>query len=84
MGTTITLPSLDTPQKTVSGWAIQLPSEFAQSVGVADGSMALLHARDGNIDIEILPPLDPEIMASVLQACDEMQETFAEMKRLGD
>ena len=84
MSATFTLPLLDTPQKTGQGWAIQLPREFAESLGVAEGSLALLHARSGNIDIEILPPLDPEIAASVLQACDEMQETFAEMKQLGD
>lgn len=84
MSATVTLPPLDTPQQTAQGWAIQLPRDFAATLGVAEGSLALLNARNGNIDIEILPPLDPEIVASVLQACDEMQETLAEMKRLGD
>ena len=74
----------DAPQKTGQGWVIDIPSEFAQELGVAKGSIALLHARQGQIEVEILPPPSPELEASVQRVFTKYKNAFEEMKRLGD
>jgi hypothetical protein len=73
----------DAPQKTGQGWVIDIPSEFAQELGVTEGSMALLPARQGQIEVEILPP-SPELEASVQRVFTKYNDAFEEMKRLGD
>ncbi len=47
---------VQTFHKTTTGWVINLPSEFARELGVAEGSAARLQARNGQIEAEILPP----------------------------
>ncbi|MEW6129057.1 MAG: hypothetical protein AB1757_18610 [Acidobacteriota bacterium] len=74
----------NTPQKTGQGWVIDIPPAFAQELGVAEGSIALLHARQGQIEVEILPPPTPELEAAVQRIQAKYQEVFEELKRLGD
>lgn len=74
----------DAPQKTGQGWVIDIPSEFALELGVTEGSIALLHARQGQIEVEILPPPSPELEASVRRVFTKYKDAFEEMKRLGD
>ena len=50
---------VQTFHKTTTGWVINLPSEFARELGVAEGSAACLQARNGQIEAEILPPVAP-------------------------
>ncbi len=71
------------PKKTERGWVIDIPSEMAQALGVAEGAVALLYADDGIIKAEVLPPPPPDLIASVLEGCDEFDEAFREMKRRG-
>jgi hypothetical protein len=78
------MSSILTPQKTAMGWVIEIPKEMTRALGVAEGSLAVLHAKDGNIDIEILPPPSPELVESVRETYEEFKEAFEEMKRLGD
>jgi hypothetical protein len=73
-----------TPQKTDLGWVIEVPPEIARSLGVAEGSFAVLSAKDGRIEVEILPTPTPELIQSVRETCEEFKEAFDEMKRLGD
>ena len=72
------------PQKTGRGWIIEVPSEMAAAMGVDKGSVIVLYPHEGGMSYEILPPLSPDMQASVLQTCEEFKEAFAEMKRLGD
>jgi hypothetical protein len=72
-----------TPQKTNLGWVIEVPYEMAQALGVAEGSLAVLHAKDGSIEVEILPP-SPELEESALRIYEKYKDAFEEMKRLGD
>jgi bifunctional DNA-binding transcriptional regulator/antitoxin component of YhaV-PrlF toxin-antitoxin module len=74
-----------TPKKAGRGWIIEVPAEMAQAMGVAEGSVIVLYpSAEGGMSYEVLPPLSPDIEASVLQTCDEFREAFEEMKRLGD
>lgn len=73
-----------TPQKTDLGWVVEIPPEIARALGVADGSLAVLHPQDGSLEVEILPPPSPELKAEVRRICEELGETFEELKRLGD
>jgi hypothetical protein len=72
------------PEKTGRGWIMDIPPEMAKALGVAEGSVIVLYPREGSMSYEILPPLSPDMQASVLQTCEEFKEAFAEMKRLGD
>lgn len=70
--------------KTDQGWIIKIPDDMVKIMGVPEGSVGVLYPSEGTISIEVLPPLEPDIKASVLQGCEEMREAFEEMKRLGD
>jgi bifunctional DNA-binding transcriptional regulator/antitoxin component of YhaV-PrlF toxin-antitoxin module len=72
------------PQKTGRGWIMEIPAEMAKALGVEEGSVIVLYPREGGMSYEILPPLSPNMQASVLQICEEFKEAFAEMRRLGD
>lgn len=73
-----------TSQKTDLGWVIEIPSEMSQALGVAEGSLAVLHAKASGIEVEILPPPPPELDESVRRIYKKYKEAFEEMKRLGN
>lgn len=73
-----------TPQKTDIGWVIEIPSEMAYTLGVAEGSLAVLHAKASGLEVEILSPPSPELENSVRRIYEKYKEAFEEMKRLGD
>ena len=73
-----------TARKTGRGWIMDLPPEMAQAMGVAEGSLAVLYPQPNGLNYEILPPLPPDMEASVLQTCEQFNQAFLEMKRLGD
>jgi hypothetical protein len=73
-----------TPEKTDRGWVIEIPAEMASAMGVAEGSLAVLHTKAGTFEVEILPPPSPELERSVNRIHEKYKDTFAEMKRLGD
>jgi hypothetical protein len=72
------------PQKTNLGWVVNVPDEIAQELGVSEGTIAVLHAKDGRLEVEILPPPSRELVESVRQTYEQFKEAFDEMKRLGD
>lgn len=73
-----------TIQKSEKGWIIELPDEFAESIGVEKNSIGLLGYQDGRIEVEVLPPPSPELEKSVERIFNKYKEAFEEMKRLGD
>ena len=78
------MSSTTIPQKTDLGWVVDVPNEIAQAIGVAEGSIALLHATEGRLEVEILPPPSKELVESVRQTYKQFKDAFDEMKRLGD
>jgi hypothetical protein len=72
------------PHKAGDSWVIEIPAEMAQAMGVSVGSIAVLHAAQGTIEVEVLPPPSPELEASVLRIHEKYQDSFEEIKRLGD
>ncbi len=57
---------------------------MAKAMGIEEGSVIVLYPRECSMSYEILPPLSPDMKASVLETCEQFKEAFAEMKRLGD
>jgi len=51
---------------------------------VAEGSIAILHAKDGRLEVEMLPPPSKELIESVRHTHEQFKDAFDEMKRLGD
>jgi hypothetical protein len=72
------------PQKTDIGWVVQVPAEIARVLGVAEGSFAVLRAKEGRLEVEILPQPSPELIQSVREACEEFKDAFDEMKGPSD
>jgi 3-deoxy-D-arabino-heptulosonate 7-phosphate (DAHP) synthase len=72
------------PQKTDLGWIIEIPTEMAQSMEVEEGSIAILHAKAGTIEVEVIPPPSKELDRSVNRILGKYSEAFEEMHRLGD
>ena len=71
-------------RKVGDSWVIEIPDEMAQAMGVSPGSLAVLHAGQGAIEVEVLPPPSPELDESVRRIYDKYKDAFEEMKRLGD
>ncbi|HEX4949308.1 MAG TPA: hypothetical protein VFZ34_21725 [Blastocatellia bacterium] len=78
------MSSVMVPQKAKEGWVIELAPDFAEKLGVAIGSIALLNVDNGMISYEILPPPTPEMELEFQTIYADLKDTFAEMKRLGD
>ena len=78
------MSSILTPRKIDLGWVIEIPPEMTRALGVAEGTLAVLHAKAGTIEVEILPPPSPELEQSVRRIYEKYKEAFEEMKRLGD
>ncbi len=78
------MDSTTTPKKTDLGWIVDVPDEIAQALGVPEGSIAILHANEGRLEVEILPPPSEELVKSVRRTSEQFKEAFDEMKRLGD
>lgn len=72
------------PEQTGRGWIMNIPPEMAKALGVEEGSVIVLYPHEGGISYEILPPLSPDMQASILKTCEEFKKALAEMKRLGD
>jgi hypothetical protein len=71
-------------QKSDKGWIIELPDEFAESIGVEKNSIGLLGYKNGKIEVEVLPPPSPELEKSVDRIFNKYKDAFEEMKRLSD
>ena len=78
------MSSTTIPQKTDLGWVVDVPNEIAKALGVADGSIAILHANEGRLEVEILPPPSAELVESARRLNEKYKDAFEEMKRLGD
>lgn len=73
-----------TLQEREDSWAATMPPEMAKRAGVADGSIVVLHLKDGVITTEILPPISEATKQRVRESISKFKEAFDEMKRLGD
>lgn len=73
-----------TPQKSETGWIMEVPVEMAETMKVAPGSFVLLYPKEGTIDMEILPAPSAELMADFERMYDKYKDTCAELERLGD
>lgn len=73
-----------TPEKTDRGWVIEIPTEMALAMGVAEGSLAVLYTKTGTFEVEVLPPPSPDLERSVDRIHEKYKDAFAEIKRLGD
>lgn len=73
-----------TPQKSETGWIMEVPVEMADIMKVAPGSFVLLYPTEGTIDMEILPPPSDELLADFERMYDKYKDVCAELERLGD
>lgn len=72
------------PKKTDIGWIMEIPPDMAKLLKVEAGSIAVLYPTEGELKTEILPAPTVEMKAEFERLFDKYQDTFAELKRLGD
>lgn len=77
------MSSVIIPKKTERGWIIEIDDDFAAELGVAKGSIALMSARNGKIETEILSP-SPGLDKTIDRLAEKYKDYFAEMKKIGD
>jgi len=75
---------IHTPQKTAHGWVVTIPAAMIQLLGVAAGPRTLLTVREHRLEVDILLPPSPELRAEIRSTYEELQDTFAALKRCGD
>ena len=73
-----------TPRKSDLGWIIEIPQEMAEVLNVEPGSIAVLYPREGALETEILPPPSDELEEDFERLFDKYEDTFTELKRIGD
>ncbi len=73
-----------TPRKSDLGWIIEIPAEMAEMLSVEPGSIAVLYPREGALETEILPPPSDELKEDFERLFDKYEDTFAELRRIGD
>lgn len=84
METKVEFMDMQTIKQTEMGWIIEIPDDFAESVGIEKESIGLLQYKNGKIEVEILPPPSPKIKEISERLGEKYKDFFAEMKRLGD
>jgi hypothetical protein len=72
------------PQKSETGWIMEIPSEMAGVMKVAPGSFVLLYPKEGSLDMEILPAPSGELLADFERMYEKYKDTCTELERLGD
>lgn len=77
------MTNMKIPQKTDRGWIVEIDDDFASELGVAKGSIALMNARDGRIETQILSP-SPRLEKSIDRLAEKYKDYFIEMKKIGD
>ena len=83
-GTNLYMSSPTIPQKTTLGWWLTSRTRLLRSLACPKDQIAIIHAKDGRLELEILPPPPNELTESVRQTYEQFKEAFDEMKRLGD
>lgn len=73
-----------TPKKTDLGWVVELPPEMAETMKISPDSIVILYPKEGSLETEILPPPSAELQADFERLVEKYQDTFEELKRLGD
>ncbi len=73
-----------TPQKTETGWIMEVPTEMADIMKVAPGSFVVLYPKEGALETEILPAPSDELLADFERMYEKYKDTCAELERLGD
>lgn len=73
-----------TPKKTDTGWVMEIPPDMAALLHVEPGSFAVLYPTAGELKTEILPAPSAAMRAEFERLFEKYEETFAELKRLGD
>ena len=78
------MESTTTLEKTYSSCVVELTPETQKHLGIAEGSIVILHKKNDGIEVEILPPPSPEFVALSERLHEKYKDVFEELKRIGD
>jgi succinyl-CoA synthetase beta subunit len=78
------MESIKTLEKTYTSCVVELNSETQKQLGIAEGSIVIMHSKNGGIEVEIIPPPSPELAASSRRLHEKYKDVFEELKRIGD
>lgn len=73
-----------TEKNAITCTIIDLPPDIAAALQVSPDARAMLTVREGNLSIEILPPVTPRIEAHIQRVLAKYRDAFEELQKLGD
>jgi hypothetical protein len=78
------MEGIETLAPTYSSCVVELDAKARKQLGIAEDAIVIMHASDGRIEVEVLPPPTPELKATADRLHNKYKEVFEELKRLGD
>ncbi len=83
--------SMHTPHKTADGWVVTISAELLSLLGVEAGTQAVLFVREHRLEVDIVPPPSPELLADMHAIYDALPrlrlphpDIAGKMRILGD
>ncbi len=78
------MESVETLTTTYNSCEVKIDSETRKRLGIAENATVIMHSNDGRIEVEILPPPTPDLVAASDRLYKKYKEVSEELTRLGD
>jgi hypothetical protein len=78
------MESIERLTTTYNSCEVKIDSETRKRLGIAENATAIMHSNDGRIEVEILPPPTPDLVAASDRLYKKYKEVSEELTRLGD
>ena len=78
------MESTTTLEKTYSSCVVELNPETQKQLGIAEGSIVIMHAKNGAIEVEILPPPSAELEELSMYINEKYKDVLEGLRRIGD
>jgi hypothetical protein len=78
------MESVETLVTTYNSCEVKLDAETRKLLGIAQNATVIMHSNEGRIEVEILPPPTPDLVAASDRLYKKYKEVSEELTRLGD
>ena len=78
------MESIATLVTTYTSCEVKIDAETRKQLGIAQNAIVIMPSNNGRIEVEILPPPTPDLVAASDRLYKKYKEVSEELKRLGD
>jgi hypothetical protein len=78
------MESVEMLTTTYNSCEVRIDFETRKRLGIAENATVIMHSKDGRIEVEILPPPTPDLVAASDRLYKKYKEVSEELTRLGD